>query len=355
NTMFAAYAITLIYVALHWVFREPMLTYFGAKGETLELARSIYLTCLISILNDSGLFIFFSILRATGYINRHFYRLFDSIALNTVFEPVFIYGWLGFPRMGILGAPMARFISYLVTTCIMIFILTNTRGILHIGKKDLHLDLKFLLEYIKVSLPAWGQGLVQSITGLVMLKIAAPYGDRMLATMGIGSRLDNFLFMIGWSISGSASVMVGHNLGAGKVDRAETSITTGLKVYSLFTLGFFMLYFNFPAAVIGIFSHDPGIINFGSSYLKIVSPFYLLMGVGLMTGAAFNGAGSTKTPMVINFIAFLGLQIPIAIILSRVPAIGYRAIFIGIAAVFVFQCVAGWVMYKKGHWKAKEL
>ena len=355
NTMFTAYALTLLYVILHYVFRDQILQFFGAKGETLVLAKNIFLTCLISILNDSGLFIFFGILRATGYIRRHFYLLFVSIALNTILEPLFIYGWLGFPQMGLQGAPMARLMSYFVTTFIMIFILTNTKGPLRIELKNIRLDFSFLIDYIKISMPAWAQGLLANIASLIMLRIAAPYGDNLLAVLGIGSRLDVFVMMLGWAIGGSAAVMVGHNLGAGQVKRAEDSIITGLKIYTLFTLACFLIYFNFPAWVMSAFTTNSEVIRYGTQYLQIISPFYLALGVGLLTGAAFNGSGETNTPMVINAIAFFGFQIPTALLLSRIASVGPKGIFWGIASVFIFQAIAGWIMYKRGGWKHKKI
>lgn len=355
NTVFAAYAMTIVYVVLHFIFRDQLLTFFGAKGESLKMGQAIFTTCLISLLNDSGLFVFFAILRATGYIRRHFYILFVSIALNTLFEPLFIYGWLGFPKMGIQGAPMARFLSYFIMTFIMITILVNTRGILRIAKEHLKLDFKFLVEYISVSLPAWGQGLIPTCTGLIMLKLAAPYGDSMLATMGIGSRIDVFIMMIGWAISSSVAVMVGHNLGAKEPARAEASVITGLKLYTACTFTFFMICYFFSEMVAKVFTSDPAAAGYVVKYLKTVAPFYLLMGVGLMTGAAFNGSGATKTPLVINAVANLLIQVPLAFILTRIPSIGARGIFIATAAVFTFQGIVGWVMYRQGKWKEKKI
>jgi Na+-driven multidrug efflux pump len=161
--------------------------------------------------------------------------------------------------------------------------------------------------------------------------------------------------MIGWAIGGSASVMVGHNLGAGQVKRAEDTIMNALKLYTIFTLACFMIYFNFTGWVMSIFTSNPEVATYGTQYLKIVSPFYLALGVGLMTGAAFNGAGATNTPMIINAIAFFVFQIPTALLLSRIALVGPRGIFVGIASVFVFQAAAGWIMYKRGSWKEKKI
>jgi putative MATE family efflux protein len=355
NTLFAAYALTLIYVIIAFIFRDRLLTYFGAKGETLELAKYIFTTCLISVLNDSGLWIFFAVLRASGQIKRHFYLLVVSIILNTILEPVLIFGWMGFPKLGLMGAPMARFISYFTTTFVMIFILTNTSGVLRIDWKKIGLDWKFLANYIKISIPAMMQGLLSNLASLVMLKIAAPAGDALLATLGITSRLDVFVMMIGWAIGGSTSVLVGHNLGAGDVKRAKDSVITSLKIYTGFTFACFLIYFNFSEWVIKIFNSDPAVVHYGVTYLKIVPFFYLFMGVGIITANAFNGAGETKTPMVINLVAFFALQIPVVILLSRIPAIAEKGIFIAIASVFLFQGIAGWITYKQGGWIGKKV
>lgn len=355
NILFATYAMALIYVTIAFIFRDRLLVFFGAKGQTLEMSRSMYMIWLISMLNDSALWAFFAILRATGYIRRHFYILFVSVILNTVFEPVFIYGWMGFPKMGIQGAPMARFLSYFVMTFLMFFILTNTHGVLRIERKNLKLDPKFLLEYIGVSLPVWGQGLIPTCTGLVLLKLASNYGDSMLATMGIGSRIDNFVMMIGWAISSSVSVMVGHNLGAKEPKRAEDSVIAGIKLYTGFTLACFLICFCFSRQVLSVFSGNDSVIHYGIMYLRTISPWYIPMGIAIITGAALNGSGETKPPLVINAIAFLCLQVPVAVVLSRFTPIGARGIFFGTASVFIFQGIAGWFVYRRGGWKNKKI
>jgi Na+-driven multidrug efflux pump len=245
--------------------------------------------------------------------------------------------------------------TYFIMTFIMITIVLNSKGILRLGKKDFRLDFKFLIDYIKVSLPAWGQGLIPTCTGLIMLKLAAPYGDTMLATMGIGGRIDNFVMMIGWAVSSSVSVMVGHNLGAKEPGRAEAAVNTGLKLYSALTLLSFVICYFFSEQVIGVFSSDLSVIHSGALYLKTIPPFYLLMGVSIITGAAFNGAGETKTPLVINAIAFILIQVPVALVLTRIPSIGARGIFIATASVFAFQGIVGWVLYRQGKWKEKKI
>jgi putative MATE family efflux protein len=355
NIIFAGYIMAFIYVAVNLIFMDQMLSFFGAKGETMVLSKLVFRLSLVTFLNDSGLFMFFAILRGTGNIKKHFYLLFTSIGLNIILEPIFIYGWLGFPKMGIQGVPMARLVSYFVTTFIMIHILTQDNGVLKVNFKHIKIDLGIIFKFMKISLPASFQGVLANLAGLVLLKIAAPYGDGMMAALGIGSRLDVFVMNIGWAIGSSVSVLVGHNMGAGKIERAEESFNNGLHIFSYFTFACFMVYFFLSDWVIKFFNTDPSVVLYGTSYLRIVSPFYLLMGVGLISSFVFNGAGSTKTPMVINAIAYFALQIPIALFLSRLPMVQFRSIFIGIASVYFFQGVAGYFMYRKGRWKRKQI
>jgi Na+-driven multidrug efflux pump len=199
------------------------------------------------------------------------------------------------------------------------------------------------------------QGWIANIAWLFLLKVVSKYGDNLIAAVGVGSRIDTMLMMIGWAIGSSVSIMVGHNLGAKELKRAEDSAITALKVYTIFTLAWFLLCFNFGSVIIKIFNTNTSVVFWGGQYLKYVSPFYVFMGVGLIFGMALNGAGATKTTMVINFIAFFVFQLPLAFILSSFTTIGENGIFIGIASAFAFQGIAGWIMFKLGKWKYKKV
>jgi len=355
NMIFTGYLMGILFSGTLFFFREAILRYFGAKGATFDLGMQYFSWGLVSLVNDSGLFVFFAILRGTGSIRKHFYLTGAAVILNTILEPVLIFGLLNLPQFGIKGVAFARLGAYFVTTAIMIYILTNDTGVLRIDPKNLKIDLGFLKDYLSISAPAAAQGILPNFAGMILLKLYSGYGDNFIATMGICGRLDVFVMMLGWAIGSSTSVMVGHNLGANQPERAEKSTMTALKFYSIFTFACFMIYFLFSPFVMRIFTSDYSVIEYGSRYLKIMPPVYLLMGVAIITNAAFNGSGSTKTPMVINLIAIYAIQVPLAFILTRIPSIHETGIFIAIASVPFFQGIVQWIFYKKGDWKLKKI
>ncbi|MCX8093293.1 MAG: MATE family efflux transporter [Candidatus Goldbacteria bacterium] len=336
-------------------FLEPILTFFGAKGETLELAKSYMKIILIGFFNPAILFMCFAIFRGIGLSVMPFYLLGTSVILQMIFMPLFIFGFFGFPKLGLPGSAVAYIVATTGPTIAGLIILFN--GIKNVQLQISNFKINFInwLKYIRISIPAMTQGWIANIAWLFLLKIVSKYGDNLIATVGVGSRIDVMLMMIGWAIGSSVSIMVGHNLGAKEIKRAEETAITALKVYSFFTLAWFLLCFNFGSLIIKAFNTNQDVVFWGSQYLKFVSPFYLLMGVGLITAMALNGAGSTKTTMVINFIAFFIFQLPIAFILSEFTSVRENGIFIGIASAFVFQGIAGWIMFRKGGWKYKKV
>lgn len=336
-------------------FLEPLLTFFGAKGETLQLAKSYLKIILIGLFNPSILFMCFAIFRGIGLATMPFYLLGTAVVLNIFFMPLFIFGLLGFPKMGLPGSAIAYIVATTGPMLTALFILFNGIKFVKLKVSYFKINVVNWFKYIKISLPAMMQGWIANVAWLFLLKVVSKYGDNLIAAVGVCSRIDVMLMMIGWAIGSSVSIMVGHNLGAKKTEKAEDTVIAALKIYTFFTLSWFLMCFNFGSLIIKIFNTHPSVVFWGSQYLKFVSPFYLLMGVGLITAMALNGAGATKTTMIINFIAFFIFQLPLAFILSNYTSFGEKGIFIGVASAFVFQGIAGWIMFKRGSWKYKKV
>lgn len=336
-------------------FLEPILAFFGAKGETMQLAKSYLKIILIGLFNPAILFMCFAIFRGIGLATMPFYLLGTAVVLNMFFMPLFIFGLFGFPKLGLPGSAVAYIVATTGPMLASLFILFNGIEFVKLKIPYFKISIADWFKYIKISVPAMTQGWIANIAWLFLLKIVSKYGDNLIATVGIGSRIDVMLMMIGWAIGSSVSIMVGHNLGAKEIKRAEDTAITALKIYSFFTFAWFLLCFNFGSLIIKVFNTNPSVVFWGSQYLKFISPFYLLMGVGLITAMALNGAGATKTTMVINFIAFFIFQLPLAFILSSFTPFGEKGIFVGIASAFAFQGIVGWIMFKTGAWKYKKV
>ncbi len=350
NMLITAFMLGVFYSLIMYVFLEPILKFFGAKGETLTKAEGYFVLILPALINIAVFFVFFVVLRALGYLRSPLFLMIGGIITNFILEPIFVLGLFGCPKLGIKGAALAYLLSYIIPNIIAIIIFLKGKGNIKINFKYMTFDFNEWLLFIKISLPAMAQGLLSNFAALIMLKIVSRFGDSFIAAYGIGGRLDVFVMMIGWAIGSSISIMVGHNIGAKQIERAKQSVIIGIKMFSFVTFISFILFFNFSYYLVRFFSSDLTVIKYGSLYLKIISPFYLLLGIGIITGMAFNGAAKTKIAMIINAIAFFVFQIPAAILLPFIYFIGENGIFIGIAIAYAFQGIAGWVIFKRGKW-----
>jgi Na+-driven multidrug efflux pump len=149
--------------------------------------------------------------------------------------------------------------------------------------------------------------------------------------------------------------MVGQNLGARRPDRAEEAVWTATK-YNMVFLGAVGVVFLAGARLIaGFFTSDPAVQPFAIACLRTVSLGFLFYAAGMVLTQAFNGAGDTWTPTVINLFVFWVWEIPLAWWLSTRMALGARGVFIALTVAYSTLAVVSAVLFKRGHWKHKKV
>ena len=147
--------------------------------------------------------------------------------------------------------------------------------------------------------------------------------------------------------------MVGQNLGANQVERAEkaTRIANLLGAAIMAAIG--AVFLIFPQMFIQIFTADTHVIEIGTVYLQFLSPTFGFIAFSLVLGKALNGAGDTFSPMVITLGAQLVVGLGLVILLSHL--IGLNGVWVGIALSNVVQGIAMWFWYRTGKWKKIKL
>jgi Na+-driven multidrug efflux pump len=188
-----------------------------------------------------------------------------------------------------------------------------------------------------------------------LVRIVSVFGSVALAGYTIGIRIIAFVIMPSWGLSGAAATLVGQNLGAKQPEQAEESAwKTG--VYNMFFLGGVGVFLIiFPGPVVHLFTHDPAIVTLGVSCLRILSLGNVGYAYGMVMLQAFNGAGDTVTPTVVNFFGFWLVEIPLAYALAILTGLRsegvYLAIFISESAI----AAASVVLFRRGRWKSKRI
>lgn len=188
-----------------------------------------------------------------------------------------------------------------------------------------------------------------------MVRIAATFGSEVLAGYTIAIRVVVFSILPSWGLCNAAATLVGQNLGAGKPERAEDSVWEAAR-YNLWLMsGLSVVFLIFAAAVIGVFTHEPMVIAAGADCLRFISAAYAFLSYGMMMEQAFNGAGDTYTPTMVNLVCCWVLQIPLAWTLAIGMGFGPRGVFSAITVAETSVAILAVLLFRRGRWKQQKL
>jgi len=297
------------------------------------------------------LFLINAVFRGAGNASIAMWTLVLSNGLNIILDPMFIFGFGPIPEMGVQGAAVATNIGRGVAVIGQLIILFNGHSRIKVAMKDLRLNMVIMKNLIKVSLGGIGQFLIATSSWVFLTRIMSEFGAAVLAGYGISIRVMMFTLMPSWGMSNAAATLVGQNLGAGQPERAEKSVWKTSKYNAIFMVSVSLIYLFFAESIVTLFKSDPAVVEAGALSLQIIAAGYIFYAYGMVITQAFNGAGDTKTPTIINFFVFWVLQLPLAYLIAIELNYGPLGVYLAIVfAETIIAVVSVW-WFKKGRWK----
>src|SRR6202795_919668 len=238
--------------------------------------------------------------------------LWVSNIINLILDPCLIFGLGPFPRMGVTGAAMATFTGRSIGVLYQFYRLLKGTERIHIRVRQLRLQWTVLLRLVRVSLTGILQFAIAHTSWIGLVRIVSIFGAAALAGYTIAIRIVIFVILPSWGLSNAAATLVGQNLGAGHPERAEKAVwRTGIyNMIFLCLIGVIFIFFSVP--IVRLFTHDPDVVPLGANCLRIVSYGNLGYAYFMVMMQAFNGAGDTITPTIVNFFGFWLFEIPLA-------------------------------------------
>ncbi|MFH1476618.1 MAG: MATE family efflux transporter [Verrucomicrobiota bacterium] len=334
-----------------WFFADDLCRLLGAEESVSRLARE-YLS--ISFLGCFTIFVLFignSALQGAGNTILPMFAMLLANVINIVLDPVLIYGLLGFPEMGIRGAAWATLIAQAVAAGLVVVFLSRGVGGLHVRASRWRLQPALVWTLMRIGIPSSGQMLSRGLMAMILMRIVALCGTAAIAGYGIGMRFHMIILMPAFVLGNAAATMVGQNLGAGKPERSRSAawLASGIDVMIMAVSAVLML--AFAPLFVRWFDANPEVVSVGASYLRTVSPFYVFVALAIVLGRALDGAGQTMATMIFTVTSLWGLQVPLALFLSRVIQPATQGIWwaIGIAMTVHALMVTGWFL--TGRWK----
>ena len=281
--------------------------------------------------------------------------LWLSNAINLVLDPCFIFGLGPFPRLGVTGAATATITGRSIGVLYQFYRLLKGSERIRILPRQIRLHLEVMLRLLRVSLTGIMQLLIPHLAWVGLVKIISMFGGAAIAGYTIGVRIIIFVILPSWGLSGAAATLVGQNLGAKQPERAEKSVwTTGFyNMVFLGSVGVFFIFFAEP--VVRLFTHDPAVVPLAASCLRILSYGNVCYAYGMVMLQAFNGAGDTLTPTVVNFFGFWILEIPLAYVLAIPLGLRSKGVFLSIVIAEAAIASASMILFRRGRWKLKKI
>ncbi len=301
------------------------------------------------------LFLLNGIFRGAGDASLAMYALVLANGLNIVLDPLLIFGIGPFPELGVTGAAIATVIGRSTGVAFQLFILFGGHGLVKIRWQDFRVDRVIIKRLARLSATGAGQFLIGSASWILLLWIIGHFGKEATAGYTIAIRLIIFTILPSWGVAMAASTLVGQNLGAGQPERAERSVWRSAFINMLFLLLVSVVYFFNAEAIVRVFDSTPEVVRAGVLSLRIICLGYIFFAYGMVLSQAFNGAGDTRTPTIINFFCFWMLEIPLAYTLALIFGWGLAGVCWAIAISETTLAIVAILWFRRGNWRTVEI
>jgi putative MATE family efflux protein len=332
-----------------------LLRLMGASPQIVATGSGYTRICLGGSFAVLLLFLNNAIFRGAGDAAIAMRLLWVSNVINLVLDPCLIFGWGPFPRLGVTGAALATLTGRSIGVLYQFYRLMRGTERLRILRSQVRLNFDVLLRLVRVSLTGVLQFAIAHTSWIGLVRIVSFFGAAALAGYTIAIRIVIFVILPSWGLSNAAATLVGQNLGAGHPDRAEKAVwRTGFyNVIFLGAVGLVFIFFSEP--IVRLFTQDPAVVPLGASCLRIVSYGNLGYAYFMVMMQAFNGAGDTITPTIVNFFGFWLFEIPLAYWLAIPLRMHSNGAFAAIAIAESSMAVVSAVLFKQGRWKKKKI
>lgn len=349
-------AIILIFSAAGVIYAKDILRLMGAEEATITIGVPYTRIMMGSSMAIMLLFLINGIFRGAGDASIAMRSLTLANGLNIVLCPLLINGFGPIPAFGLTGAAMATAIGRSVGVIYQLFYLFNGKSVVKLTTASLKAEWDIIRSLITIAWPATFQFIIASCSWIFLAQLVAETGHSA-ASAGYQTaiRIVMFFLLPAWGISNAASTLVGQSLGAKDLQRAENAVLQTAKYNAIFMGTVSLLFLLFPGAVVGLFTQQEDVREYATKALRIISTGYIFYGVGMVLVNAFNGAGDTRTPTVINVFCFWLFQLPLAYLLAKYFAWGPIGVFVAIPVAETAITVIAYVLFKKGRWKTIKI
>ncbi len=363
QSLYLAFFLGIPVMFFGWLFGADILRIMGAKPDVVELGYD-YIKVVFAFYPVRFVgFTAYSALRGAGDTRTPMKLGILMNVINAVLDYLLIYGKLGFPKLGAVGAAWASGIGITVSMLIALYLLWRGRLVLRFTPSwSFHIEMAKRI--LHIGLPTMVERGLFSFYNFLYMSIVTRFGTVALAAHQVGLRVESIAYMPAFGFNVATSALVGQSLGETKPEKAEKTVYEALKMVGVFmsVMAFILILFPRYLVMPFISSSDPNygeVMRLASIYLVIVGISEIPLGWLFVLGGALRGAGDTRTPMYITAVSKLLFRIVPAYLLGfgftigpiHFEGLGIVAAWIAMSLETFMTAAIFWWAFKRGKWK----
>ena len=335
--------IGVVYSIVCLLFLDPILYFFGASADTIGYARDFMEVILLGNIFTHMYLGLNAVLRAAGHPQKAMYATINTVIINTILAPIFIYGF----EWGIRGAAIATVIAQVISLTWQFKILTNKNELLHLRKGIYRLKNQIVKNMIAIGLSPFCMNVASCFIVIFINKGLKEYdGDLAIGAYGIVNRLAFICVMIVMGITQGMQPIAGYNYGAQQYQRVTKVLKLSIWGATAITTLTFLVGELMPELAASIFTTDQGLISRAAEGFRIVVLVFPIVGFQMVTSNFFQSIGMANKAIFLSLTRQLLFLLPCLIILPR---------FMGAAGIWwsmpisdlIASIVAGVLLYKQ--------
>ncbi len=340
--LLACGAMAVVASLVGWAYGTDLARFLGAQGDVIRFADGYIRLVFICFAFTAGLNILSAIMQGIGDTRTPMEGIILVNILHLLLAWPLIYGAFGLPRMEVIGAAYAINISEF---CGFAYLLIQglRRRYIKIGRPDLELFARIW----RVGYPVALERIAQQSGQLLYSKFIISYGTAAYAAHQIGLSIESLSFMPGAGMGIAAATLMGQSLGARKYRRARIGHREALRLAVIVMACMALIFFFLPTQLIGLFTHDPAVIEKGSVFLRLVAFAQVPLAISFVYAGSLRGTGDTHYVFLVTLASMWGIRVLLSYIAAEMLHLSLYVVWGVFLLDWMFRSVAFWWRYRK--------
>ena len=350
NHIFACAMIFSVVCAIAVALLTPFIvTWLGASGETFGHSKTYLQLVVLDMPFLYMVNMYVAIHQAQGDTFRPMLMNLLGISLNMILDPVLMV----ILDMGVAGAALATITAKAVPAVIAFILLHNRKKLIYLDLRNLQLEKDKLMNIVRVGLPSAIGGSTSQFGFLLMSRNVFKYGTEAMAAYGIGNKVNGMISLPSNGIGAATAIIVGQNVGAMQLDRAQKGykIARTMIVGFLLVGGFILSRTSVSTAIVSIFSNDEAVIAMAADFLSILAFWVFTNGVYNTTTGLFQGSGHTTVNMIVDVSRLWIFRFGTLFVCEQFLHMGVRSVWYSVVVSNGIAAVVLYIVYLTGRWR----